>query len=138
MHEIREMTIDDYELSIGLWRRTEGMALSEADSKESIHGYLNRNTGMSFVCADRGQILGTILCGHDGRRGYMYHVAVDPEYRGQAIGKKLVLSSLEKLRLEGISKCHLMVLADNEIGNEFWTRTGWIRRDGILLYSSDT
>ncbi|WP_124113501.1 GNAT family N-acetyltransferase [Paenibacillus xylanexedens] len=138
MYEIREMTINDYEMSIELWQRTEGMALSEADSKESINYYLNRNTGMSFVCVDKEQVIGTILCGHDGRRGYIYHVAVDPEYRGKSLGKKLVVSSLEKLRLEGIGKCHIMVIADNEIGNEFWIRTEWTRRDGILLYSSNT
>ncbi|WP_145320191.1 GNAT family N-acetyltransferase [Paenibacillus xylanexedens] len=138
MYKIREMTINDYEMSIELWQRTEGMALSEADSKESINYYLNRNTGMSFVCVDKEQVIGTILCGHDGRRGYIYHVAVDPEYRGKSLGKKLVVSSLEKLRLEGIGKCHIMVIADNEIGNEFWTRTEWTKRDGILLYSSNT
>ncbi|MCY9664215.1 GNAT family N-acetyltransferase [Paenibacillus alginolyticus] len=138
MYEIREMTINDYEMSIELWQRTEGMALSEADSKESINYYLNRNNGMSCVCVDKERVIGTILCGHDGRRGYIYHVAVDPEYRGKALGKKLVVSSLKKLKLEGICKCHIMVIAVNEIGNKFWGRTGWIRRDGILLYSSNT
>jgi ribosomal protein S18 acetylase RimI-like enzyme len=138
MYPIREMTIDDYEMAIELWRKTEGMALSEADSRESIAYYLNRNEGMSFVCTDCEQIIGTILCGHDGRRGYIYHVAVNPNYRGQSIGRKLVDCSLGRLKLAGIAKCHLMVIEDNEIGNQFWSRSGWMKRDGILLYSSET
>lgn len=136
MIKIREMTINDYDGSIELWKRTEGMALSNADSRDSINYYLNRNIGMSFVCVDEEKIIGTILCGHDGRRGYIYHVAVDPKYRGQSLGKKLVEHSLKKIELAGIDKCHIMVIADNEIGNKFWTRTEWIRRDGIILYSS--
>jgi ribosomal protein S18 acetylase RimI-like enzyme len=138
MHEIREMTIDDYDKSIALWRVTEGMWLSEADSRDSIAYYLNRNPDLSFVCIDDEKIIGTVLCGHDGRRGYMYHVAVDPEYRGKSIAKKLVNCSLDKLRLSGITKCHLMVIENNEIGNRFWTQSGWQRRNGIILYSSNT
>ncbi|MDF2959261.1 MAG: family N-acetyltransferase [Paenibacillus sp.] len=138
MYGLREMTIHDYDRAIHLWKRTEGMALSDADSRESINDYLNRNAGMSFVYTNNEQIIGTILCGHDGRRGYIYHVAVDPEYRGQSIGKQLVESSLSKLKLAGIAKCHIMVIEDNEIGNLFWDKMGWTRRDGILLYSSNT
>lgn len=136
MIKIREMTINDYDGSIELWKRTEGMALSNADSRDSINYYLNRNIGMSFVCVDEEKIIGTILCGHDGRRGYIYHVAVDPKYRGQSLGKKLVENSLKKIEMAGIDKCHIMVIADNELGKKFWTRTEWIRRDGIILYSS--
>jgi ribosomal protein S18 acetylase RimI-like enzyme len=138
MYEIREMTISDYELAIELWNKTEGMVLSEADSRQSIDYYLNRNSGMSFVCTLDDNIIGTILCGHDGRRGYIYHVAVNKEHRGKAVAKKLIEKSLTKLKSEGITKCHIMVLADNEIGNQFWIYTGWTKRDGILIYSSDT
>jgi ribosomal protein S18 acetylase RimI-like enzyme len=137
---IREMTLDDYEGSIALWRRTEGMGLSEADSSDSIAYYLNRNPDLSFVSVsvDDGKIIGTVLCGHDGRRGFMYHVAVDPHYRGKSIAKKLVGCSLNKLKIAGITKCHLMVLEDNEIGNRFWSQSGWQRRNNILLYSCNT
>ncbi|TDF96261.1 GNAT family N-acetyltransferase [Paenibacillus piri] len=138
MPEIREMTIHDYDMCITLWKRTEGMALSAADSREAIRSYLNRNTGMSFVCVDGGQVTGTILCGHDGRRGYIYHVAVDPEHRGKSIGRRLVDCSLKRLQIAGIDKCHIMVIEDNEIGNRFWSLSGWMKRDGILLYSSET
>jgi ribosomal protein S18 acetylase RimI-like enzyme len=138
MFELREMTIADYELAFELWNQTEGMVLSDADSKEAIAYYLNRNPEMSFVCEVAEKIIGTILCGHDGRRGFIYHVAVDPQYRGQSIGKKLICSSLDRLSSEGITKCHLMVLEDNEIGNQFWVKVGWQCRSGILLYSKST
>jgi ribosomal protein S18 acetylase RimI-like enzyme len=138
MLEIREMKIEDYEQAFELWNQTEGMVLSDADSKEAVAYYLNRNPGMSFVCVEDGKIVGTILCGHDGRRGFIYHVAVDPQYRSQSIGQKLVSSSLDKLSSEGITKCHLMVLEANEIGNRFWAKAGWQRRSGILLYSKST
>ncbi|QGQ99545.1 GNAT family N-acetyltransferase [Paenibacillus psychroresistens] len=138
MFELRGMTIADYEQAIELWKQTDGMVLSDADSEPAIANYLNRNPGMSFVSVIGEKIIGTILCGHDGRRGFIYHVAVDPKYRGQSIGQKLVRSSLDKLLSEGITKCHLMVLEDNEIGNQFWAKAGWQRRSGILLYSKST
>lgn len=138
MYKIREMLLSDYDSAIDLWSCTEGMGLSEADSKEAIAFYLARNPGMSFVCAVQDQIVGTILCGHDGRRGYIYHVAVSKEYRGHSIGKKLVESSLKRLKEEGIMKCHIMVIADNEIGNSFWNYIEWSKRTGIHLYSQNT
>lgn len=138
MDNIREMLISDYDMAIDLWKRTEGMGLSEADSRESINDYLNRNPGMSFVYTDQDKVVGTILCGHDGRRGYIYHLAVSKEHRGKSIGKKLVECSLKKLREEGIMKSHIMVIADNEVGNRFWETAGWELRNGILLYSSNT
>jgi len=137
-YEITNMTINDYDKSIDLWQRTDGLVLSEADSRKSIEFYLNHNPGMSYVCKIEEDIIGTILCGHDGRRGFIYHVAVDKGYRGQSIGKRLVENSLRKLKQEGIVKCHIFVIGNNEIGNQFWTKTGWTRRDDILLYSSST
>ncbi|SDW67972.1 GNAT family N-acetyltransferase [Paenibacillus sp. CF384] len=135
----REMVIADYDESHALWLKTEGMVLSEADSREEIAGYLARNPDCSFVCEDSGgQVVGTILGGHDGRRGFIYHVAVSQDQRGKGIGGQLVKRSLDKLREAGIQKCHLFVLENNEIGNRFWARSGWTRRSGIALFSTDT
>lgn len=131
----RGMTIEDYEASFSLWSKTEGMVLSDSDSKPAIADYLERNPQLSFVCEADGRLQGTILCGHDGRRGFIYHVAVNPEQRGLGIGSKLVELSLERLQAAGIMKCHLFVLADNEIGNRFWHRSGWEKREGIAIYS---
>ncbi len=132
---IREMHIDDYDEIYVLWSRTPGMGLSDADSRQNIQDFLIRNKGMSFCLKEDDKIIGTILCGHDGRRGYIYHVTIAEEYRGRGIGRLLVEKSLEKLKSEGINKCHLFVFADNAIGNAFWTSSGWDRRDDIFVYS---
>lgn len=87
MFEFKEMNINDYENSIELWKQTEGMGFLESDTIESLNFYLQRNPGMSFVCYDDEKLTGTILGGHDGRRGYIYHLAVDKNYRGKSIGK---------------------------------------------------
>jgi ribosomal protein S18 acetylase RimI-like enzyme len=131
------MTIDDYDEAYDLWIHTEGMGISHSDTKSEIEKFLSRNPGFSFVCIEDGKVVGTILCGHDGRRGFIYHVAVQKELRGRKIGQELIRHSLEKLKLDGIMKCHLMVFADNEAGNLFWNHIGWMRRNEIVLYSKD-
>ena len=133
---IREMVADDYAGAYELWSRTEGIGLSEADSEDRIRAFLARNPGLSFVAVDDGRIVGTVLCGHDGRRGYLYHVAVRETHRKQGIGKRLVASALQRLREERIDKCHLFVMRANDLGIRFWSGTGWDRRGGILVFSS--
>ncbi|MFH5183275.1 GNAT family N-acetyltransferase [Paenibacillus sp. TAB 01] len=135
--EIREMSIQDYEQAVELWKRIDGLALSEADSKERIEAYLLRNEGLSFVAAANERIVGTILCGHDGRRGFIYHVAVSPDYRGRKLGNRLVEKSLEQLKAQGIDKCHLFVLEDNALGGKFWSAVGWQKRSGFYVYSKN-
>ncbi|WP_246369815.1 GNAT family N-acetyltransferase [Saccharibacillus deserti] len=137
-YKIREMNLNDYLKVFDLWSNTEGMGLSDSDSEESISKFLKRNDGHSFVCTDAEEIIGTILCGHDGRRGFLYHVAVSKEYRKNGIGKRLVESALDSLKKSGIIKCHLMVLGNNKIGNQYWNNAGWIKRDDILIFSKDT
>ena len=133
--EIHEMQISDYDEVYELWSKTSGVGLSDADKKENIEKFLIRNKGLSFVCRYKDKIIGTIMCGHDGRRGYIYHVAVAEEYRGRGIGRMLVERSLEKLKSEGINKCHLFVIADNTVGNAFWASIGWDKREDIFVYS---
>jgi len=135
----RAMQIKDYESAYRLWENTEGMGLSAADSRQEIQRYLERNAGFSQICEeDDGRIAGTALCGHDGRRGFLYHVAVDGACRGKGVGRELVSRCLQALQREGIAKCHLMVIGDNELGRGFWSGLGWQFRDGIALYSQDT
>ncbi|WP_238996506.1 GNAT family N-acetyltransferase [Paenibacillus pinistramenti] len=138
MYTLSEMTMEDYDGAYRLWQNTEGMGLSSADSREAIAAYLRRNEGLSYVCKYGGEIVGTVLCGHDGRRGFLYHAAVAESHRGRSLAGQLVSLSLAGLREQGIEKCHLMVIKDNEIGKQFWARAGWKRRDQILLYSQDT
>lgn len=135
----RDMIIEDYGSAYELWENTEGMGLSAADSEEAIRHYLQRNAGFSQICeGEDGVIAGTALCGHDGRRGFLYHVAVSNAYRGHGIGRILVHNCLRRLHEAGIEKCHLMVIGDNELGRSFWSGIGWQYRDGLALYSKDT
>jgi N-acetylglutamate synthase len=137
--QIREFSMDDYEEAYLLWEATPGMGLSDADSPVNIRSYLDRNPGLSFVAASNGsKLAGTILAGHDGRRGFIYHLAVRPEARGNGIGEALVKAALDGLLRQGIAKCHILVLADNVIGQRFWAKAGWQQRDNLLIYSMDT
>lgn len=135
---IREMTMDDYPAAYELWTEIEGMGLGEADSREAIAAFLDRNPGHSFVCIIDQQLVGTVLCGHDGRRGFLYHVAVSKHYRNRGIGRQLVDRALRSLKAAGITKCHLMVYADNLAGCRFWEKTGWLKRSDIILFSTLT
>ncbi|HHY71591.1 MAG TPA: GNAT family N-acetyltransferase [Thermoanaerobacterales bacterium] len=132
---IREMVIEDYDEVYQLWSLTKGIGLSRADTKENIDAYLKRNKGLSFVCETGNRIIGVILCGHDGRRGFIHHLVIDEKYRQIGLGEKLVSKSLERLKQAGIQKCHLFVMKDNELGKEFWVKTGWVQREDIRTFS---
>lgn len=132
------MDASDYEQCIALWRSTEGMSISSADSREGIESYLERNEGFSYVAVQSEEVAGTLLAGHDGRRGYLYHLAVKPKYRGQGIAKTLVQTCLECLRFAGIERVHIMVMGSNDSGQAFWSNLGWTQRGDILVCSRDT
>ncbi|MCR4442875.1 MAG: GNAT family N-acetyltransferase [Peptococcaceae bacterium] len=134
---IRNMKADDYDKVIEIWKESEGIGLSEADSRGSILFYLEHNPGMSFVAEDENGIAGAVLCGHDGRRGYLHHLAVKKEARGKGLGKRLAEKCLDRLKEAGIKKCHIFVLADNEEGLKFWNELGWQKRKDIILLSKN-
>ena len=113
------------------------MGIGEADSESRIREFLLNNSGFSFCFKDGNRIIGTSLCGHDYRRGYIYHTAVLPEYRGRGIGRMLVKRNLEQLKAAGIEKCHLFVFTDNALGNSFWHSAGWTRRGDVCVYSHE-
>ncbi len=135
---IREMTMADYDAAMALWQRTEGMGLRPADAPEHIARYLARNPGLSFVAMDGDRLVGTVLCGHDGRRGYLQHLAVERAYRGRGIGKALVERVLNALRDVGIRKCHLFVIKENQAAIAFWRHIGWELRQDIVTMSHFT
>jgi ribosomal protein S18 acetylase RimI-like enzyme len=118
-----------------LWQATEGMVMRDADGPEALARYFARNPGMSFCARLAGQLVGVALCGHDGRRGYLNHVAVASEVRLRGIGKALVERCLAALAADGIDKCHLFVHGVNERGKEFWRRLGWQERPEVELMS---
>jgi len=131
----RPMTIDDYDATIALWSESEGVRLRDADSRAGIEKYLRRNPGLSFVAEEEGQLVGTIMAGHDGKRGYVQHLSVADSHRRKGIATKLVSLCLEALKHEGILKSHLMILPENEAAKQFWANQGWACRSDIQLYS---
>jgi N-acetylglutamate synthase len=136
---IREMTIADYDPVRELLRSVPGVTLRSADSPEATGRYLARNPGLSFVAlaGERAgeQIVGCVMCGQDGRRGYLQHLAVEPGSRRLGIGTALVERSLAALRLLGIEKTHIDVLTDNTQAQEYWAKLGWRKRSDLVRYS---
>ncbi len=130
---IRTMNIEDYEKVYDLWIHTKGMGLNTTDdSKEGIEKYLHRNPNTCFVAEDNGEIIGVIMSGHDGRRGFIHHTTVKTEYREKGIGKKLVDSALTALEAEGIHKAALVAFEKNTLGNIFWEKVGFTVRDDLV------
>src|SRR4051812_11851089 len=123
--EIRKMTIEDYDVVIGLLTATNGVRLRDADSREATARYLERNPGLSFLAFVNGAVAGCVMCGHDGRRGYLQHLAVSPSYRRQGIGTALVETCLSHLADLGILKTHIDVLVENQEAHNFWRQRGW-------------
>ncbi len=133
MITIRVMTIEDYGGVYDLWINTQGMGLNSTDdSEKGIKKYLERNPSTSFVAAENEKIIGAIMAGHDGRRGYIHHTAVLPDYRGQNIGKTLVDYAMSALEKEGINKVALVTFEKNEIGNGFWENMGFGAREDLV------
>lgn len=133
---IKSMTIDDYEKLFALWKSTPNMGLrSLDDSKEGILCFLKRNPNTNFAAYEDGQLVGAILCGHDGRRGYIYHTVVMPGYRGRGIGSDLVEKAVTALRREGITRVCLNVTETNEQGKRFWIGKGWEKKEFLGFYS---
>ncbi len=129
----RIMTNEDYAQVYALWLATPGMGLNDIDdSPQGIAKYLARNPRTCFVAEEAGQIIGAILSGHDGRRGFIQHTAVALAYRGQGIGKQLLQCAMEVLKQEGITKVALVVFEHNTIGNAFWERQGFTERNDLV------
>ncbi|MFL7962650.1 GNAT family N-acetyltransferase [Pseudomonas kielensis] len=135
MFNIRVMTMDDYDAVIDLMRRTPGVSFRDADSRESTAKYLERNPGMSFVAEVGAVLCGCVMCGHDGRRGYLQHLVVLPQYRRQGIANALVEHCLSSLEEHGILKCHLDVFKTNLTAANYWHSQGWKLRSDIDRYS---
>jgi ribosomal protein S18 acetylase RimI-like enzyme len=132
------MTIDDYPRVYALWEKTEGVGLSNADDRENIAQFLYRNPGTSFVAYEGDRLVGVVLCGNDGRRGYIHHLAVANTHFQQGIGSQLVENCLKKLAQINIHKCHLFVFVDNQGAIDFWEKIGWEQRGELLVMSKYT
>lgn len=140
---IAPMTMEHYDAVYQLWRRIDGLGLrSLDDSREGIRRFLARNPGLSVVAlSDHGRegdgqsaVIGSILCGEDGRRGCLYHVCVDKSCRRSGVGSAMVERCLRSLRESGVNKVNLIAFADNDLGNSFWRSEKWTRRDDFNYY----
>ena len=135
MHTIRPMQLTDYDAVMALMRQTPGVSIRDADSLDATRRYLDRNPGLSFVAQVDDELVGCIMSGHDGRRGYLQHLLVLPAYRKQGIAAALVEHCLTALEALGIVKSHVDVLKTNALAQAYWQQQGWTRRDDIERYS---
>lgn len=133
--QIREMKIEDYDQVYELWTTIHGFGIrSVDDSKEGIERFLKWNPGLSVVAEQDQKIVGAILCGSDGRRGCLYHVCVQKEFRRHGIGKTMVVHCMEKLKELQVNKVSLIAFTKNDIGNAFWKEMGWTKREDLNYY----
>ncbi|MGF7003805.1 ribosomal protein S18 acetylase RimI-like enzyme [Lachnospiraceae bacterium PFB1-21] len=132
---IRVMNEKDYEEVYRLWKRIEGFGMKKVDdSKEYVERFLRRNPTTSMVAVYDGKIVGSILCGHDGRVASFYHVCVDKHYRRRGIGRAMVVKAMEALKVEDITKVILLAYVRNDGGNAFWNGIGWTKREDLNCY----
>ena len=131
------MTPADIPAALALWRACPGVGLGDSDNVEEITAFLARNPGLSWVAWSGDRLVGTVLVGHDGRRGFLYHLAVAPGWRRRGLARLLVDRAVAGLEAAGIRKCHVMVFRTNATGRAFWAAKGWRGRDDIALYSAD-
>jgi N-acetylglutamate synthase len=133
----REFVMADYDAAVALWTGVEGVEICEGDSRDEMADYLDRNPGLSRVAESNGKIVGAALCGHDGRRGWIYHLAVAETNRRQKVGKLLLDDCMNGLRAAGLKRSIILVAADNSGGQEFWLRNGWETIDGAIAMTRE-
>jgi ribosomal protein S18 acetylase RimI-like enzyme len=134
---IQELTIEDYEAVRSLWQKSDGIEVADTDSRDGLVRFLERNPGLSFVARDEKEIVGVVLCGEDGRRGYIDQLVVSKLYRRQGIGRSLVSRCVYNLMRIGIRKWHLFVFEDNQEAIAFWDNLGWAKRVELISMSRD-
>lgn len=127
----------DFENAVSFWRHAQGMGTSGIETAEVLSSFLKRNPSLSFKITDRDEIVGTILCGHDGRRGYLHHLAIAEGHSNQNIGRALIDRSLEGLNRLGIRRCHIFISASNKGGQEFWKSIDWNELGDLTVFSHD-
>jgi ribosomal protein S18 acetylase RimI-like enzyme len=128
----REFVLSDHGHAVALWCEIDSVEICEGDSREEVAEYLKRNPGLSRVAEADGKIVGAVMCGHDGRRGWIYHLAVAPEYRGRGVGKTLLDDCVRGLQEAGLKRAIILVEGQNAAGHRFWLREGWEEIDGAI------
>ena len=128
----REFVLSDHERAVALWCEIDSVEICEGDSREEVAEYLKRNPGLSRVAEIDGKMVGAVMCGHDGRRGWIYHLAVAQEYRGRGVGKMLLDDCVRGLQRAGLKRAIILVEGQNAAGHKFWLREGWENIDGAI------
>ncbi|MCJ8328288.1 MAG: GNAT family N-acetyltransferase [Campylobacterales bacterium] len=136
--QIQAMLISHYQDLMNLLNLSSAIVIRESDSYESIKRYLNRNPDLNFIIKDKNEIIACIMCGHDGKRGYIQHLYVKEDYRKQGIAQNLFNKCVNSLKEIEIYKSHIFVLKDNDAANEFWEKNNWKLRLDINMYSYNT
>ena len=135
--EIMPMAVEDLAAVTALWNDTDGVGMNESDDPQQLRAFLARNPGLSLVARDSSRLIGAVLCGHDGRRGFLYHLAVLPEYRKRGVGRAMVDQCLDRLGALGLLRCNILMYVDNHTGEQFWKRGGWYDRSELKLMQKD-
>jgi GNAT superfamily N-acetyltransferase len=133
----RAFRAEDYDAVVQLWQQCEGVEVAEGDDRGGIEAYLERNSGLSRVALVDGRIVAAVLCGHDGRRGLIYHLAVARDLRGQGIGRTLLAECIGGLKAAGITRVLILVAKDNEPGQRFWVKEGFEDIPGAIPFGRD-
>lgn len=138
MYDIKNMDIKYYDFLIKFWEKIPGIGIGKGDEKENIEKFILKNQDLNFVAINENDdIIASVMCGTDGRRGYIYHLAVDEMYRKKGIGTELVNKVLENLKKITIDKCHIFVFCINDDGIKFWEKIKWKKREDIFVFSKD-
>jgi N-acetylglutamate synthase len=132
---LRDMTPADYTQAMALWQSSEGVR--SAETREEFIAYLDRNPGLSVVAEEAGSLVAAVMGGHDGRRGYFYHLAVAKSHRRRGIARAMLERSLARMAAQGIRRASVFVVATNQEGREFWERLGWWYRDDLTVLAHD-
>src|ERR1043166_7863209 len=135
--DTREFSISDYDGALEVWQRVEGLEIAEGDDRKGVAQFLARNPGLSRVAIDGCAVVGAALCGHDGRRGHIYHLAVNPAYQRRGVGKRLLDECLDGLRRAGLQRVIILVAGDNNRGMRFWERRDWEKIPGAVPMGID-
>lgn len=135
---LREVTVEDFSQVLHLWESVEGVVLTDTDDPPNLEDYLSRNPGLSTVAEFRGELIAVVLCGHDGRRGYLHHLAVRADSRNRGVGRAMVDRCMERLAGCGIKRCNLFILNDHATARDFWQRDDWIEWPEIRLLQKET
>jgi ribosomal protein S18 acetylase RimI-like enzyme len=132
---LRAFRSEDYAAARALWLATEGVGLSAGDSEAEVRAFLARNEGLSLVAHDGEVLVAAALCGHDGRRGYIYHLAVAPSHRRRGLGREIVARCLDALAALGIHRGQVSVFATNALAHAFWASLGGHMRSDLVVFS---